>query len=298
MQLYRLKIKALSNFATPLQGDTLFGQICWAIKYKYGNEELEKLLNNYENKPFLVASDAFPSDYLPKPNLPMRFLDEDVKNKKENTKKTWIKFDDLIKAKYKSAKNIKDIESRKDFNTKSNVMKNSLNYLTSKTEKDKFSPFGVIEYFIKDYEFDIYFLLSSNFDKNKLLEVMNLLSNLGYGKDISIGKGKFSFNIKDLEEIKIDNKTHTYMSLSAICLENLSCEEVFYTPFTKFGKNSIQVKKNNPFKKPILLANTSAVIKYKTSKKELYEGKAIKGISSFEKAVSQGYSILFPIKDI
>lgn len=298
MRLFKLKIKTISNFATPIQGDTLFGQICWAINYKYGNDVLEELLENYENKPFLVVSDAFPSGYLPKPNMPMKYLDEDKKTKKENIKKTWIKFDDLRKANYKNAKNIKGIENRKDFDTKSNIMKNSLNYLNSRTQKGKFAPFGVDEYLVKDFDFDIYFLLSSNFEKEKLLETVDLVSTLGYGKNTSIGKGKFTFDFKDLKELKLDDKTHTYMSLSAICLENLSCEKVFYTPFTKFGKNSIQVKNNNPFKKPILLANTSTVIKYNLPKKELYDGKAIKGISSFEKAVTQAYSILFPIKDI
>ena len=54
MKLYKTTFIPTSNFATTLKGDTLFGQICWAIRYTFGNDKLEALLLNYETKPFLV----------------------------------------------------------------------------------------------------------------------------------------------------------------------------------------------------------------------------------------------------
>ncbi|XPV70418.1 MAG: type III-A CRISPR-associated RAMP protein Csm4 [Halarcobacter sp.] len=298
MKLYKLTIKPISNFATSLQGDTLFGQICWAIKNKYGEDKLEELLLEYDKNPFLIVSDGFPKGYLPKPNMPMKFLKENSKEKKNNSKKLWLKIKDLENGNYINAKNINNIEGRVDLNKKINVMKNSLNYLAFRTEKDRFSPFGIEEYPIKDFEFDIYFLLSKQFKKEKLLECMEFISEFGYGKKTSIGKGRFIFQKEDFEEISLKNETTTYMTLSSISLENLECEELYYSPLTKFGKNSSQVDNDNPFKKPILLAKNSTVIKYKFTKERFYDGKAIKGISSFEKAIHQGYSILFPLKEI
>ena len=70
MKLYKTTFIPTSNFATTLKGDTLFGQICWAIRYTFGNDKLEALLLNYETKPFLVVSDGFAKGYLPKPSLP------------------------------------------------------------------------------------------------------------------------------------------------------------------------------------------------------------------------------------
>jgi len=73
MKLYKTTIKANSNFATTLKGDTIFGQICWYIELlKKG--ELKKMLENYDKKPFLIVSDAFISGYLPKPKMPSHFL--------------------------------------------------------------------------------------------------------------------------------------------------------------------------------------------------------------------------------
>ena len=44
MTLYKTTITPKSNFTTPLKGDTLFGQICWAIRYVLGEDRLNELL--------------------------------------------------------------------------------------------------------------------------------------------------------------------------------------------------------------------------------------------------------------
>ncbi len=58
MKLYKVPIEPTSQFATKLKGDTLFGQICWAIFYKFGKERLTYLLETYrDNRPFLIVSE-------------------------------------------------------------------------------------------------------------------------------------------------------------------------------------------------------------------------------------------------
>ena len=55
MTLYKTTITPKSNFTTPLKGDTLFGQICWAIRYRLGEDRLNELLSDYDKKPFCKA---------------------------------------------------------------------------------------------------------------------------------------------------------------------------------------------------------------------------------------------------
>ena len=40
MQAYKLTLTLQSAFATPLKGDTLFGQLCWAIRNRLGEDAL------------------------------------------------------------------------------------------------------------------------------------------------------------------------------------------------------------------------------------------------------------------
>lgn len=80
---YKLIIKPETSFCQEVQSDTLFGHICWAIKYIYGESKLLEFLKLFEEKPPLIISSGFPSinniDFIPKPVL--RPLD--IKEEKE-----------------------------------------------------------------------------------------------------------------------------------------------------------------------------------------------------------------------
>ena len=76
MTLYKTTITPKSNFTTPLKGDTLFGQICWAIRYRLGEDRLNELLSDYDKKPFLIVSDGVAGGDLPKPSMPSHLWGE------------------------------------------------------------------------------------------------------------------------------------------------------------------------------------------------------------------------------
>jgi CRISPR-associated protein Csm4 len=62
MTPYRIRIQPLSAFGTRPLGDTLFGQLCWAVRNRHGEERLDTLLDGYtQGQPFAVVSDAFPA---------------------------------------------------------------------------------------------------------------------------------------------------------------------------------------------------------------------------------------------
>jgi CRISPR-associated protein Csm4 len=70
MQNYRLNIKLKSPVITPFHSDTLWGHICWALRYSQGEKELLDFIDCYRSgDPPLIISNAFPKNYLPFPVL-------------------------------------------------------------------------------------------------------------------------------------------------------------------------------------------------------------------------------------
>ncbi len=287
MKLYKTTITPTSNFLTTLKGDTLFGHICWAIKFAYGEKRLQDLLEVYETAPFLVVSDAFPNGYLPKPTMPSVYLKENPQEKKENRKKIWLTPKQLQNAEYSKACALKDIAKVQT------VTRNAINYKTS-TTGGGFDPYTNEE--MRFSKQDIYFLRSENFTLDELKNSLEMVSKLGFGKKATIGKGRFE--IGEFEEVELDSLSATFMALSPFDASGSTCRDMFYEPFTRFGKSGMDRAQTNAFKKPLLLANSGAVVVFDEKKELLFIGKAITDISTYKDIVHQGYSIVVPLKDI
>ena len=301
MKLYKCTLIPKSSFGTPLKGDTIFGHICWMIQYKWNEEKLENLLRNYkEGKPFLVVSDGFAKGYLPKPKMPSCYLHEDSSCKKENRKKVWLTLKDLLNANYKNAKKDSEVADKKD--KEESVIKNSINYKTFSTTKGDFAPYANKEYFINKK--DIYFLLDEEqLNKKDFEEILDLFSLYGYGKDITTGKGRFELSeLESIDELNFNAKTFMSLSPFAINFQN-EIEDIFYEPFVRFGKFGGKWAHYNAFKKPILFANSASVIVFKEKKERKFIGQAITDIALSDdpkqnQSIQQGYTILFPLKDL
>lgn len=298
MKLYKITITPTSDFATTLRGDTLFGQMCWAIFYKFGKEKLEALLKPYREgeKPFLIVSDAFPKAYLPKPKMPSRFLDEKSEDKKLNRKKLWLTLGELMSGEYAQAKTDKEINS----NDKSSVnIHNALNYKTFHTG-DGFDPYGLTVIHLGDK--DIYFLVDEEqLSFSEFKEALKLVSEMGYGKKTTIGKGRFEYDEKEIEAIELNNSSKTFMTLSPFSPKAIGAKSIYYDPFTRFGKFGASRAYKNAFKKPILLADVSSVIAFDELREHQYLGRAISGLSDipeYSDTVHQGYSIVVPLKEL
>jgi CRISPR-associated protein Csm4 len=298
MKLYKIPIIPTSTFATTLRGDTLFGQICWAILYEFGKDTLSKLLKPYREgeKPFLIVSDAFPKGYLPKPNMPSRFLNEKAEDKKLNRKKLWLTLDELTKKEYINAKTDKEIKNS-DKNELS--IHNALNYKTFHTG-DGFDPHSLNVTYLGHK--DIYFLIDeSQLSFEDFIKVFKLISDMGYGKKTTIGKGRFDYNQEDIQSIELDNHSKTFMSLSPFSPKGIELKNIYYNPFTRFGKFGASRAYKNPFKKPILLADVASVIEFNELQKYQYLGKAINGLSTipeYSDTVHQGYTIVLALKEL
>ena len=302
MKCYKSILKPLSAFGTPLKGDTIWGHLCWMIRYRYGNDRLESLLRTYrDGQPFLIVSDAFHAGYLPKPKMPSLCLGEETTDKKENRKRAWLSPVDLLHGHYANAKKEAEIVAEKD--TVEVVIKNSIDYETFDTGDKAFAPYGNREYFLNSPK-EIYFLLDEKqLTYEELDELLQLFSEHGYGKDISTGKGRFE--ITNPESIVWESSSRAWMTLSPATIERSEeTKAIYYEPFVRFGKFGGTLAKPNPFKHPLLMMETGSVVIYHELQSRRYAGKPIKDLvpradRNDEKgnSVHQGYTILFPIKE-
>lgn len=71
MHTYRAILRPHSATRTPWQADTLFGHLCWLLRYDQGDAALAAFLARYQaGDPPLLFSDGFPGEWLPRPLVP------------------------------------------------------------------------------------------------------------------------------------------------------------------------------------------------------------------------------------
>jgi len=269
MQAYKLTLTLQSAFATPLKGDTLFGQLCWAIRNRLGENALTDCLAGYTNaQPFAVVSDAFPEGYFPLPKLPSCFYQLPDEDRKAIKKRAWLPEAALqqpIRQWLSQAAKAKDLISENQLSEKRPQAHNTINRQTNTTGEGGFAPYSVEqEWFVQDLRWSIYLLLDT--DRLSVEDCRQCLEDIGlfgFGKDASIGLGKFI--IDDFQEYALPSQANANACLTlAPCAPQglgFDSQHSYYQLFTRFGRHGdIAVhQEGKPFKNPVLLAQTAAV---------------------------------------
>lgn len=71
MEWFDLTLKVRSALGTPLSADTLFGHLCWDLRWRQGEGALTDFLAAYDaGDPPLLLSDPFPEGFWPMPTMP------------------------------------------------------------------------------------------------------------------------------------------------------------------------------------------------------------------------------------
>lgn len=272
MQAFRVTINLLSAFATPLKGDTLFGQLCWMIRNRHGEYRLAELLTGYTSgHPFAVVSDAFPQGYLPLPKLPGNYYDKiEGADRKAVKKRCWLPEQTVDKpvAQWLSlARTASDIAGHHSagLSEKHPQPHNTINRQTNTTGEGGFAPYSIEqEWFIPNISWSIIVLLDTGkLDVSDCRECLEDIGNVGFGRDASIGLGKFE--VSDFVATVLPGQTdaNACLTLSPCAPQGLGFDHnsSFYQLFTRFGRHGdIAVhQEGKPFKNPVLLAQTAAV---------------------------------------
>lgn len=300
MKLYKINIKPQGGFYTPLKGDQLFGQFCCTAACAMGGERLEEWLEGYTGgRPYIVLSDAFPQGYLPKPCLPFSYYKTDnalpdVQKRKEFKKRIWLPEDKAALPVTQMKEFFADVKF-KESELKSS---NNVNPLSGHADGGPYSAYGTLRtcYY---KTLSIYAVADENkITKEEIAEIFTETGLQGYGKKASAGGGKFSVeNIIEITPLAPQNK---FMTL-APCVpqpEILDADECFYKIFVRFGRHGGAAARSGiPFKKPVITADTGAVLTFKDkSFQALFTGQGISGVSPDDRqTVFQGYAPVIPL---
>lgn len=266
--LFRATITLHTAFGTPLAGDTLFGQLCWAAREQLGNAKLTELLDGYTTgAPWLVVSDGFPSGYLPKPTIPTSVLNSqkvDAQQRKQEKSKHWIPLAETAKplAQWLATDDKATFVNGQPVETAQ--PHNSLNRLTNTTGGEGFAPYTQAQtFFAPNQSVEIYCVLDeSRLTVESLNTLLQSVGSHGFGRDANIGLGKFSVESLVSFIFTSHKKSNAYLTLapSAPQGKGFNGEQSYWRVLTRFGRHgNLHGISEKPFKNPILLACSGAV---------------------------------------
>jgi CRISPR-associated protein Csm4 len=315
MHILRFTIQPRAAFGTPLVGDTLFGQLCWAFRHRFGNAWLGERLQGYCNgHPFMVISDAFPQGFLPLPTVPSRLFESSTEDHKMLKKKRWLpvaEFEADFRTWQSRASTDREAadtvfhEQGKGLDNPAlqKVMPqshNSINRETGTTGEGMFAPYSMSQiWFHPAMCFDLYAVIDKQrISAEELTAALADTGQSGYGRDASIGLGKFIIaSISSATALPKITNANAWLTLAACAPQGMGFdrERSFYRPVTRFGRHgNTMALSGNPFKRPVLLAATGSVFAPANGGLEdgcLYIGQGLKGVSTVQpEAVSQGYA--------
>ncbi|WP_314776266.1 type III-A CRISPR-associated RAMP protein Csm4 [Cardiobacterium hominis] len=297
MDALKITLTPQTAFGTPLVGDTLFGHLCWGIAEAYGADRLQALLADYcDANPFLIASDAFPAGHLPLPTLPSDYWTAgDETDRKKLKKKQWLPLEALtapVRDWQKHAKSNDNIAAH--LISSHSQAHNRINRAIGSTGDARFAPFTSEQnWYAPNSQWQLYLLHdAARISRDELERVLKNLGHSGYGRDASTGLGKY--HVDALEESELfQREGNAAMTLAPCCPQGQSFDRAhsYYQTLTRFGRHgNVQATAGNPFKKPVLMAQSGAVFSGERHGRP-WIGQGISGISTTLPAtVHQGYA--------
>ncbi|MGD0959523.1 MAG: CRISPR-associated protein Csm7 [Methylomonas sp.] len=310
MQSYCVTLAPLSAFATPLKGDTLFGQLCWAVRNRFGENRLMQLLDGYTaHSPYAVVSDAFPEGYLPLPKLPGHYYSAiPGMDRKAVKKRCWLPETAVqkpLKDWLSAAKTSFEVSGNpcgiSEMHTQPH---NTINRLTNTTGGDGFSPYSIEQdWFAPNVRYAFFLLLDSDrLSAVDCLQCLTDIGNLGFGRDASIGLGKYTITAFDEKTLRAQTTANACMTLAPCAPQGLgfTSQYSFYQLFTRFGRHGDLAvhQAGKPFKNPVLMAQTAAIFSVQPPATG-FIGQGVGGngqlSNTLAATVQQGYAPVIPV---
>jgi CRISPR-associated protein Csm4 len=303
MKTFKFTVQPLTAFGTPLAGDTMFGHLCWAIRERKGECGLAEQLEGYTAaRPFLVVSDGFPEGLIPRPTAPdfiLGFKTDPSQRKRARTHR-WLPAEGVGQA----------IDRWMGQLTESGIMKpfvvsqNTINRLTGTTGTGQFAPRQVDRVcFDEDARLDVYAVLDeARFSAEDLRCSLEDIGQHGYGRDATAGLGKF--RVIAIAEQAWPIKSSRYWLALAPCAPDptvVDAEGCYYLPVTRFGRHgNLAVALGKPFKSPVLMAATGALLKSREPSCWTIHGRGLGGSANpisavMPETVHQGYAPVLPV---
>lgn len=296
-----------SASGTLWQADTIFGHLCWALRYLEGEKALTELLDFYKEglTPFLL-SNGFPGDFLPNPLLlPMPRQNaamlkkeqlEQFRRDKKLRKLIYISPADFAKVLKGDKFNLDAYEREQDkfpsIKTRA-TLKNQINRLSGATGEE-----GQLYHF-QEHFYDsvtIYTKIEQRFE-SKVRKLFEYLKMAGYGKKKSSGYGQIrNITFEPFPGFVLPPDANGFVSLSNFIPAHDDPVKGSWKLVVKYGKLSEGYATDESiFKKPLLMLEAGST--FYTSPFKDYYGKMVNDIArGREEVVQYGFALPVPMK--
>jgi CRISPR-associated protein Csm4 len=297
MKLYKITLQLTSPYTTDWQADTIWGHLCWALRFAYGEDELLKFLARYNHDEVpLLVSNGFPGDLLPRPILPGKKVTtrSEFIAAKANKKISWLtpgEFTEIINGK-------EPVLSEKNSGTASVTIKNQINRVSGTTRgKETDVASGYLFNFPQRHLeiVSIYLKVVSDFVETTK-DLFDNLSKSGYGKRKTVGYGQFivkSFN--EFTGFESPKNANAFISLSNFVPAVNDPIKGYWGILVKYGKLGEEFAiTGNPFKKPLVMFKVGSCF-YDSPVRNCY-GRLVRNLSSsYPTVVQYGYALSVPL---
>ena len=259
MNWFRVKLRLRSWVASAWQSDTLFGHLCWGMRYLYGADELEGFLRLYdEGMPPLLVSNGFPGELLPNPLLPAPGIErtlplnkqrEIFRQRKQTRASRCISLPEFNSA--VSGEPIVASPTVAAEGTFRITLKNQLNRLTSTTDAEH-----PLYSFEERYcpEITVYLKIAADF-ADTARRLFEYIAGTGYGKRKSAGYGEIqSMSFDTFNGFGSPQGANGFVTLSNFVPAGNDPTRGYWSMFVKYGRMGEEwASEDRAFKKPLLM---------------------------------------------
>lgn len=296
VRTYRAKLALRSAVATTWQADTIFGHLCWVLRYTEGEGALRDLLGQYaEGRPPLVLSNGFPGDLLPRPLVlgqperagglaERRARAREAKAAAETSYLSLEEFNRVL-----SGESV--LPAAKWQATERSVLKNQINRLSATTGGEG----GQLYEFAETYSpaVSIYLRVADG-EEERAERLLKGLAEMGYGKRKSVGYGELgTLEFAPFEGFAAPDGANGFVALSDFVPAAGDPTDGAWRTVVKYGKLGEEYAvEPNPFKRPLLMLATGSC--FRSQPVRDYYGRLVSGISVARPEVVQ-YGLAFAL---
>jgi CRISPR-associated protein Csm4 len=314
--IYRLSFHLRGPFLTPWQADTLFGHLCWALRWRKGPDAVTAFLDRYEaSDPPILLSNGFPGDWLPKPVFPSSLVSAAdpaelqglILDREESGRQEW-----LSPVEFNAWRSLPTVvrpgrhDGLVDEETRT-LFKNKINRRTGTTAaveeeeglEGEGNLFAVEERFLPESRLSVYARIVDDWlDTARTLFAD--VAHTGYGRKKSSGYGQFDFDPEaDLapydgfDEVPGANG---FISLSNWVPGPNDPVDGYYRAWVKYGRlgevYAVQGSDRPPFKQPLVMLEAGACFRVEQPKP--YYGRLVRGVHRDDPDIVQ-YGLAFDL---
>lgn len=320
MITYRATLHATSATRSPWQADTLFGHLCWIIRYEEGERALREFLSHYrEGTPPLVLSNGFPQGRFPRPIVPApdvpaaRAKQAQVQAMRQAKAGKGIRWISLEEFNAFRRGEMVTLHPRNEVVRRRTVLKNQINRLSGGTtpvdEDEGGNLYNADELAFVDTSgveskplgVTVYVKAENETWADRAFHLIRRLSWSGYGAKKSVGYGQFTFSESDWERFRIFERVpdgaNGFISLSNWVPARRDPTDGFYNTMVKYGKLGEELANSeNPFKFPLTMLTAGSSFYVEPPIQDWY-GRLVADIAPAAPEVVQfGYAFAVPAR--